>query len=305
VDQSCQKTEAERAFAKALQEAGKHAEALSVLERASKTSPRDPYLFLYAVPSMLALGRNDAALAAADKARGLAPTLLEAHLAYAEAASGLGALEQADDAFQAAIDLAPNSSDAWFRRAIATNRTGDLAKAKDYLEEALRLDPYNSDAQSQRDEWLAQPSYSAWRPTSEAAALGLAVEYLSVKPAFAALSFGDWSRTLFWQAVRKHYIFVVDAERRIAGFLGWALTDAALAEQWLEGRQALANDECLEGDSVIINAWAADGPLAQSFLLKAAANLFGGCRNCYFKRHYPGGRERAICLKIPTHRRRS
>ena len=54
---------------------------------------------------------------------------------------------------------------------------------------------------------------STWRPKDPAAALGLAVEFLSRKPAFAKLQFGEWSQVLFYQVARGHFFFVVDQDR--------------------------------------------------------------------------------------------
>ena len=117
---------------------------------------------------------------------------------------------------------------------------------------------------------------NAWRPTSPAAALGLSVEYLSQKPAFAALPFGEWSQVLFYQVARGHYLFVVDGEQRIRGFLGWALTDRAFAEEWVAGRAGLRNESGEEGDCVIVNAWAAEDERAQQSM---ETERFGrGCR---------------------------
>ena len=144
---------------------------------------------------------------------------------------------------------------------------------------------------------------NAWRPTSPAAAVGLSVEYLSQKPAFAALPFGEWSQVLLHQVARGHYIFVVDAEQRIRGFLGWALTDQAFAEAWVVGRAGLRNESGDEGDCVIVNAWAADDGGAQRFLRAGVMRLFADRRAVYFKRHYRDGRERPMRLIVPAHRR--
>ena len=146
-------------------------------------------------------------------------------------------------------------------------------------------------------------AYAAWRPTQAAAALGLAGEYLSTKPAFARLPFGEWSRTLFWQTARSHYVFAIEANQRIVGFLGWALTDAQLAQSWLKGASGLSNDQCLAGDCVIVNAWAADSAAANDFLYEVASKLFAGASAVYFKRHYSDGRERAVRLAVARHRR--
>ena len=144
---------------------------------------------------------------------------------------------------------------------------------------------------------------NAWRPTSPAAALGLCVEYLSQKPAFAALPFGEWSQVLFHQVARGHYIFVIDGEQRIRGFLGWALTDRAFAEHWVGGQAGLRNESGDEGDCVIVNAWAADDAGANRFLRAAVVRLFADRRAVYYKRHYRDGRERPVKLIVPTHRR--
>jgi hemolysin-activating ACP:hemolysin acyltransferase len=148
------------------------------------------------------------------------------------------------------------------------------------------------------------PVLAAWRPHGPAAALGLAVEYLSRKPAFAALPFGDWSQTLFYQAARGHYFFVVDQDQRIRGFLGWALTEQRHAELWVEGVSGLTNDQCLEGDCVIINAWSADTADVNRFLRAAGLRVFAGRRVVYFKRHYSDGRERPMRLGLPGGRKR-
>jgi hemolysin-activating ACP:hemolysin acyltransferase len=163
--------------------------------------------------------------------------------------------------------------------------------------------PAATATRSDLGEWQTVPGdkaiLTAWRPTSPAASLGLAAEYLSTKPAFAKLSFGDWSQVLFHQVVRGHYLFVVNQDRRVCGFLGWALTDQHLAELWVEGRSGLKNDECLAGDSVIVNAWAADTTVVNRFLLGAMRKLFADRRAIYFKRHYPDGRERPMRLMVP------
>jgi hemolysin-activating ACP:hemolysin acyltransferase len=145
-----------------------------------------------------------------------------------------------------------------------------------------------------------ESKFAAWRPTSPSSSVGLAVEYLSRKPAFARLPFGEWSQVLFHQVARGHYFFVVDRERRIRGFLGWALTNQRLAELWLEGRSGLKNDECLEGDCVIVNAWSADTTSVNGFIREAMRKLFADRHAIYFKRHYPDGRERPMRLLVPA-----
>ncbi len=146
------------------------------------------------------------------------------------------------------------------------------------------------------EERRAIPPLRAWRPTSRADSLGLAVEYLSKKPAFAALPFGEWSQVLFHQVVREHFFFVVDPEQRIQGFLGWALTDQSMAEQWVAGRGVLRNQDSQHGDCVIINAFAADSAQARRFIVNAMRSLFGAKSALYFKRRYRDGRIRTTRL---------
>ena len=85
-----------------------------------------------------------------------------------------------------------------------------------------------------------RPDLKLFRPQSPFMALGLAVNHLMTKPAFAKLRFGDWSRILVGQINRKHYCFAVDSKNQIQGFMGWALTSKEKAEAWVEGRGALS-----------------------------------------------------------------
>ena len=134
---------------------------------------------------------------------------------------------------------------------------------------------------------------SVWRPEDPATALGLAVAFLSKKPAFARLQFGEWSQVLYYQVARGHFLFAVDRDRRVQGFLGWALTSDTLAEQWVEGRGGLNSEQCREGDCVIVNAFAAETAGARRFIVNAMRGLFTDKRTLYFKRHYRDGPDAA------------
>jgi hemolysin-activating ACP:hemolysin acyltransferase len=61
-----------------------------------------------------------------------------------------------------------------------------------------------------------------FRPDSPVVALGLAVNYLMTKPAFARRLLGDWSRILVGHINRRHFYFVMD-DNQVQGFIGWAL----------------------------------------------------------------------------------
>ncbi len=309
----------------ALQGTRRHAEALAPLERAQKSLPKNPLPFLHASLSLLALGKAEAALEAANEACARAPQLPQAQSAFGQALMALNEPERAEQAFVAALQHAPQWADVWVLCGAARYRQGAIEGAKAAMREALRHAPDHAAAKdnlaallrigddelavmSAAPEARAPPAVdqrakgelrlSAWRPKDPAAALGLAVEFLSKKPAFAKLQFGEWSQVLFYQVARGHFFFVVDQERRVRGFLGWALTPQALAEQWVEGRAGLRSDQCRDGDCVIVNAWAADTGAANRFIVETARKLFAGKRTLYFKRHYPNGRTRPMRLSV-------
>ena len=118
------------------------------------------------------------------------------------------------------------------------------------------------------------------------------------KPAFASLSFGDWSRVLVGQINRGHYAFVIDGANQVQGFAGWGLVTRAKAEAWVEGRYNLTYQDCLEGDCVVFNAWVADSVRVHRFLVHAARKLIKGKQTLYFKRHYKNGGWRAVRLNV-------
>ena len=146
------------------------------------------------------------------------------------------------------------------------------------------------------------PSFALWRPEDRRVSLAAAVEYLSQKPAFARLPFGEWSRVLVFQIDRGHALFVVDVDRRARGFIGWALAERIRAEEWVAGRSALNSEECRSGDAVILNAWVADSEPANRFLIDAARRIFADKGAVYFKRMYPDGRVRPARLVLKASR---
>lgn len=137
-----------------------------------------------------------------------------------------------------------------------------------------------------------------FRHANPAAALGLAVSHLMVKPAFAKLQFGDWSRILVGQINRKHYCFAIDADNQIQGFMGWALASKANAEAWVEGTRGLSFDDSVDGDCMIINAWSANSNAVTRFLLEEARRVGKDKAMVYYKRHYKDGSTRAVRLPV-------
>jgi Flp pilus assembly protein TadD len=299
----------------ALQGMRRHAEALEFFDRARKSLPNDPLPFLHASLSLLALGKAEAALQAASEACARAPRLPQAHSAHGQALMALDQPERAEQAFATALRYAPRWADVWVLCGAARRRQGAIEGAEAAMREALRLAPGHATAKSNLAALLRLggeeqvvtstttaariPSVlSAWRPKDSAASLGLAVEFLGKKPAFAKLQFGEWSQVLFYQVARGHFFFVVDQDRRVLGFLGWALTPETLAEQWVEGRAGLRNEQCREGDCVIVNAFAAETSAANRFIVDTMRKLFANKRTLYFKRHYPDGRTRPMRLGV-------
>jgi len=137
-----------------------------------------------------------------------------------------------------------------------------------------------------------------FRPAHPVVALGLAVNYLVTKPAFANLRFGDWTRILIGQINRKHYYFAVDANNKVKGFMGWALATREKAEAWVEGRQTLSFEDSMEGDCLIFNGWAADSTRVHRFLVDEARKVISDKQTLYFKRYYNDGSTRPVRLNV-------
>jgi hemolysin-activating ACP:hemolysin acyltransferase len=142
------------------------------------------------------------------------------------------------------------------------------------------------------------PTFRLFRPRLPVVALGLAVNYLMAKPAFASLQFGEWSRILVGQINRGHYYFAVDAGNHIQGFIGWALTTQEKAEDWLERRKALSYQDSRQGECVIINAWAAENRAVHRFLVDELRKIFRDKEALYFKRFYKDGSVRPSRLSV-------
>jgi hemolysin-activating ACP:hemolysin acyltransferase len=134
---------------------------------------------------------------------------------------------------------------------------------------------------------------------NRAMALGLAVEYLMKKPAFAKLPFGHWSRVLTGQIRRGHYVFVLQGNK-VVGFGGWAAATEAEAEAWLAGQPDATEISGAAGECAVINAWAADGPEVNDALVAEAMRRTSEFRMVYAKREYEDGRVRP--LRMPTKR---
>jgi hemolysin-activating ACP:hemolysin acyltransferase len=144
----------------------------------------------------------------------------------------------------------------------------------------------------------SHPRLRLFRPDNPAVALGLAVNHMMTKPAFAGQPFGDWSRILVGQINRKHYYFVIGEKNQVEGFLGWAVTTREKAEAWVEGRERVLFQDSFEGDCILINAWAASSLEANRFLVDTSRNLFKDYDTLYFKRYYKDGRIKPMRLSV-------
>jgi hemolysin-activating ACP:hemolysin acyltransferase len=136
------------------------------------------------------------------------------------------------------------------------------------------------------------------RSDNRAVALGLAVNYLMTKPAFANLKFGAWSRILVGQINRGHYGFALDRNNQVQGFIGWALTTKEKAEAWVEGRRGLSYDDSRRGDCLVFNAWAANTTAVHRFLFDEARKIGKDKQTVYFKRYYDDGTTRPVRLNV-------
>jgi tetratricopeptide (TPR) repeat protein len=290
----------------ALQDLGRHAEALEHFRAAQQAMTENPAPFLRAAASLLALGRAREAVRAASDACHRAPELPEALHVYGQAWLAVDEPARAEQAFAHALKAAPAWPEAWVDYGIARYRQGAIEAAKTAMRQALRHAPDHPAASAHLAEIEKAASDADVRPTADEArlcaftpddpdlALAISVKYLMMKPVFAGLPFGNWSAVLVGQINRGHLRFVVDEDGRVHGLLGWALTNERLAEDWVVGRAQLPDEDCRDGDCVIVNVWAADSAAAHRLLVEEARKLFGHTRWLYAKRYRRNGHQRPM-----------
>lgn len=78
-------------------------------------------------------------------------------------------------------------------------------------------------------------------------ALGRAVNILRGVEPFRSYDFGKLSNVLMGQVTRGHYLFTLD-EKKLVGYMGWALCQEEIAKAWIERRYIPTFKECNEGD---------------------------------------------------------
>lgn len=143
----------------------------------------------------------------------------------------------------------------------------------------------------------AEATLRAGRLDDDYKALGLAVSLMMADASFGRLAFGHWSRILAGQIRRKHYLFASEG-KDVTGFLGWALTDEANAENWLTKRGEISFEAAQDGDCVLINAWLAKTERTNRFLLEQLRMIGKDRRLVYAKRYYKDGRMRPLKLSV-------
>lgn len=144
---------------------------------------------------------------------------------------------------------------------------------------------------------MPDASLRIFTPTDPLLALGLLVNYLITKPAYAAMSFGAWTRILVGQVNRSHYRLILDADDRVVGVLGWALANKEEAEGLFSGKPGAAISG-VAGNSIVFNMWAADTPAVNRLVLQAAREAMHGKDFLYYRRLYDDGRWRLVRLSV-------
>ena len=141
-------------------------------------------------------------------------------------------------------------------------------------------------------------SLRLFRPKDPATALGLAVNHMLTKPAFAMQAFGGWARILVGQINRGHYCFVIDEKGEVQGFAGWGFATRDKAEAWVEDRRPLSYQDCLAGECIVLNAWSANTRRVHRFMVDEFRKYGRDKETLYFKRYYADGTNRAVRLNV-------
>ena len=140
----------------------------------------------------------------------------------------------------------------------------------------------------------------AWRPKDPAASLGLAVEFLSKKPAFARAEIRRLVAST--SSIRSLAdTFSLSSTTRSKGpripRLG-ANGSQALAEQSVEGRAGLQQRGVPRRRLRHCQRLRRRYGRRSRFIVDTMRKLFAGKRTLYFKRHYPDGRTRPTRLSV-------
>lgn len=118
--------------------------------------------------------------------------------------------------------------------------------------------------------------------------LGIATHFVARLEPFASFRSADLVRTLDAQIEREHSLFALDGAR-VVGYLGWALYDAAVAEQFARTGAPPPNALAHGSEVAWILTAAAVHPSALKAMAQALRDQYPGMR-LMGVRHKPGGR---------------
>ena len=123
------------------------------------------------------------------------------------------------------------------------------------------------------------------------------MHYISSEDCFDHVPFSTWSRMLLGVIERGHYFFAVQ-DGKVTGFLGWSLADDDLANTWLTNDFELDHQNCLEGESIILNVWQSTSDQVTKFMLHHLSKIEypQGKKTVYAKRFDENGHIRPVKL---------
>ena len=125
----------------AVEEQGKHKDALKCYEKATELAPNLPRAHLNRGNSLLELADIEGALAAYDKALTLDPKYAAAHFNRGNACFRSGQHTVALQAYEQAIRLKPDFADAFVAMGVLNEATGHLDRSLENYRQALAINP--------------------------------------------------------------------------------------------------------------------------------------------------------------------
>ncbi len=125
-------------------------EALASADRALALSPRDPNAHSYRGSALMQLNRPQEALAAYEQLVRLAPKAAVAHYNCANALRRLARWQEAADRIARALELQPEYPDAWTLAGLIAKAIGEREQALACFDQALELNPQAADARCNR-----------------------------------------------------------------------------------------------------------------------------------------------------------
>jgi protein O-GlcNAc transferase len=136
--------------ANALQDSGRHEEAIALYDQAIALTPNIADLHYDKGLSLVALGRVEEALAAFEAARSYDPAWVEAHFNCGNMLQRQGRFRDALAAFNAALEREPRMAAAWRNRGGVLEEMGRFEEALASVERARALKPEDSEIEFNR-----------------------------------------------------------------------------------------------------------------------------------------------------------